>query len=54
MRPISARNQEVERVESYKLLGVIISDDLKWKAHVEYLIVKAAKRLYALRLLRRL
>ena len=54
MRPVSVGNQEVERVGSYKLLGVIISDDLKWKAHVEYVIAKAAKRLYALRLLSRL
>ena len=38
---------------SYKLLGVIISDDLKWNAHAEYVIAKAAKRLYALRLLKR-
>jgi len=37
---------EVERVRTYKLLGVIISDDLKWNAHVEYAIAKAAKRLY--------
>ena len=29
MPPISVRNQEVERVRSYKLLAVIISDDLK-------------------------
>ena len=35
------------------LLGVIISDELKWNAHVEYVIAKAAKRLYALRLLKR-
>ena len=34
------------------LLGVVISDDLKWNAHVEYVIAKAAKRLYALRLLK--
>ena len=47
MRPISVGNQGVERVGSYKLLGVIISDDLKWNAHVEYVIAKAAKRLYA-------
>ena len=55
MRPISVGNQEVERVGSYKLLGVIISDDLKWNAHVEHVIanLKAAKRLYALRLLKR-
>jgi len=44
---------EVERVRTYKLLGVIISDDLKWNAHVECVIAKAAKRLYALRLLKR-
>ena len=54
MRPISVGNQEVERVGSYKLLGVIISDDLKWNAHAKYVIAKAAKRLYAFRLLRRL
>ena len=39
---------EVERVRTCKLLGVIISDDLKWNAHVEHVIAKAAKRLYAL------
>ena len=36
MRPLSVGNQGVERVGSYKLLGVILSDDLKWNAHVEY------------------
>lgn len=35
------------------ILGVIISDDLKWNAHVEYVIAKAAKRLYELRLSKR-
>jgi len=29
---------EVERVRTCKLLGVISSDDLKWNAHVEYVI----------------
>ena len=52
MRPKSVWNQEVEWVGSCKLLGVIISGDLKWNAHVEYVIAKAAKRLYALRLLK--
>ena len=32
---------------------MIISDDLKWNAHVEYVIAKAAKRLFALTLLKR-
>ena len=31
---------------------MIISDDLKWNAHVEYVIAKTAKRLYTLRLLK--
>ena len=53
MRPITVGNQEVERVGTYKPLGVIIRDDLKWNTHVEYVIAKAAKRLYALRLLKR-
>ena len=53
LRPISVGCKEVERVGTYKLLGVIISDDLKWNAHVEYVTAKAAKRLYALRLLKR-
>ena len=53
LRPISIGNKEVERVRTYKLLGVIISDDLKWNAHAEYVIAKAAKRLYALRLMKR-
>ena len=42
MRPISVGNQEVERVTTYK---VLISDDLKWNTHFEYVIAKAAKRL---------
>ena len=54
LRPICVDYKEVERVGAqYKLLGVIISDDLKWNAHVEYVVAKAAKRLFALRLLKR-
>ncbi|PFX16123.1 hypothetical protein AWC38_SpisGene19629 [Stylophora pistillata] len=33
--------------------GVIIRDHLKWNPHVEYVTAKAAKKLYALRLLKR-
>lgn len=52
LRPICVGYKEVERVGTYKLLGVIISDNLKWNARVEYAIAKAAKRLFALRLLK--
>ena len=44
LRPISVGYKEAERV---------ISDDLKWNAHVEYVIAKTANRLCALRLLKR-
>ena len=37
----------------YKLLGVILTDDLKWKDHVAYIYGKACKRLYYLRILRK-
>jgi len=53
LRPLRIGYNEVGRVRTYKILGVIISDDLKWNAHVEYVIANAAKRLYALRLLKR-
>ena len=35
LRPICVGYKELERVRTFKLLGVIISDDLKWNAHVE-------------------
>ena len=36
----------LERVRSYKLLGLWIADNLKWKSNTEYVVKKAAKRLY--------
>ena len=53
LQRICVAYKEVERVGTRKLVGVIISDDLKWNAHVEYVVAKAAKRLFALRLLKR-
>jgi hypothetical protein len=43
----------VERVCCYKLLGVIISQDLTWNRHVDYILKKANSRLYALRQLKK-
>ena len=36
MRPLYMRNQTVERISSYKWLGVIINENLKWNWHVDY------------------
>ena len=45
MRPICIRNQVVETVMTYKLLGVTIRENLKRNSHVHCIIRKAAKRL---------
>ena len=43
----------MERVASFKLLGVYMPLDLTWDAHVDYILMKANKRLYILRALKR-
>ena len=40
-------------VSSAKVLGVFISSDLKWSARIDSITIKAAKRLYLLRQLKR-
>ena len=44
---------EIEQVHKAKLLGVMLSDELNWNDHVKYLVGKASKRLYSLKLLKR-
>ncbi len=43
----------VERVSSFKYLGVNISEDLTWTTHIQTQIKKARQRLYHLRQLRK-
>ena len=52
-RPIVLSNNIVECVTTYKLLGIIISNDLKWNEHIDYISKKASKRLYALRIFKK-
>ena len=42
------KNQELECVESAKLLGVTISNNLTWNMHIDQIIKKASKRMYFL------
>ena len=51
LKPINLANRTVQQVSCFKLLGVYLSDDLKWNAHIDYIYTKACKRLYALRIL---
>ena len=43
----------LERVNSYKLLGVLHRENLKWNSHVKAVVKKANKRLFCLREWRR-
>ena len=52
-RPIVLGNNTVECATTYKLLGIIISNDLKWNEHINYTSKKASKRLYSLRILKK-
>jgi len=51
--PINIGSRITEQVTSFKLLGVMVDNRLKWDNHVDYIFKKASKRLYSLRLLKR-
>ena len=46
---ITINDKQIEVVSSAKLLGVVVSDNLRWNAHVESICKKAATRLYFLK-----
>jgi hypothetical protein len=50
---IAVNNGTVERVSSFKLLGVIITNNLRWDEHITLICSKANKRLHYLKLLKR-
>ena len=51
--PVLINGKDLSVDENAKILGVTISNDLKWNSHVEQAIKKANKRLYFLVQLRR-
>ena len=46
-------DEVIEQVNTFKLLGVIITSDLKWSSHVDYITKKVSQRIYNLIVLRR-
>jgi len=46
--PLTTANGVISRVTEFKLLGVIISSDLTWNKHVNYIVSRASKRLFAI------
>ena len=53
LNPIWLGNDVIETVRVYKLLGIILSHNLKWTDHVDYIYKKSSKRLYFIRLLKK-
>ena len=51
--PLMLGGATVDRVTTFKLLGVHVSDDLRWQQHVDAISSKAASRLWFLRQLKR-
>ena len=42
-------NSTIERVSTFKLLGVYFNNDLTWSDHVAYIVTKACKRIYCIK-----
>ena len=47
-------NEFLEEVESFNILGVIVSNKLTWDANTEYIVGKANKRIWSIRRLKNL
>lgn len=50
---VTIEDDQLERVSTYKLLGVHITNNLTWNEHINTVTKKAAKRIYSIRLLKR-
>ena len=50
--PIITGGNIIKNANTYKILGDIMDKDLKWTCHVDYIIKKACKKLYSLKVLR--
>ncbi|KAF7696798.1 hypothetical protein HF521_005216, partial [Silurus meridionalis] len=51
-QPLNISRTPVERVDSFRYLGVHITQDLSWSSHINTLVKQARQRLYHLRCLR--
>ncbi len=51
--PLCISRAEVKQVNSFRFLGVSITDKLSWSSHISTLVKKASKQLYFLRKLKR-
>ena len=40
---IKLRNQEIQKLDKAKFLGIIIDQHLTWKSHIDYIVTKISK-----------
>jgi hypothetical protein len=52
-RTLVVENISLERIESHKVLGLTIQNNLKWDLHISEIVTEASKRLHILRVLKR-
>ena len=52
-QPLRVEDHDIQRVDSFKLLGLIIDSNLRWSKHVEFICSKASQRLHYLKILKR-
>ena len=50
LNPIVMGNNIIELVKNYKILGVIVNNELEWNNNVDFIVKKASKKLYSLRI----
>lgn len=50
--PVVLKGGNVERVSSYKYLGIMIDDKLNWHIHVDHMVKKLNSRMYCFRKLK--
>ena len=50
---LTIEGRPIQQVKSTRLLGVTLSEDLRWKSHIDEITTQASQRLYFIILLKR-
>ena len=48
-KAVYIKGEAVERVETYKCLGVVLESKLNWKENINFVVEKVSLRMYCLR-----
>ena len=54
MPDIAVNNVRLDLVEQTKLLGVVITSDLKWEANTQYIVTKCNSKVWTIRRIKKL